>query len=282
MFMKRIILYSLFVCLLSFGVTENVFAENPHNQIWQIHAPLNDDQKAISHKWILTDSKQIEEVTSSISIDKNIIELSFRLEDLHKVKPIVFVTFPSGKVKDFSLTYDVASDGFMIRQKDINFSFEAWDKGKYTVELLDFRWLPVLKKDIFIAEEHEVARRPVVQNISINQLRQENGFETLEHDKTLQDIALRKAQDMRDNQYIGHNSLQGKSILSFMQENDEVSMRIGENVAWWRNVNFQILQKELLNSPAHRANILHPIWRKFGMAEVRSGDNYYVVQVFSD
>ena len=50
MFMKRIILYSLFVCLLSFGVTENVFAESPHNQIWQIHAPLNDDQKAISHK----------------------------------------------------------------------------------------------------------------------------------------------------------------------------------------------------------------------------------------
>lgn len=87
---------------------------------------------------------------------------------------------------------------------------------------------------------------------------------------------------MAEWQYIGHNSLGGKNILAFVEKSERNFYRLGENVAGGRNTSFDALVAGILDSPAHRYNLVFPLWKKVGFAGVEKDGNYYFVQIFSD
>lgn len=117
----------------------------------------------------------------------------------------------------------------------------------------------------------------------INVQRNKLGLEPVKKDVILQNIAKRKLDDMMEHQYIGHFSDQGKDIRDFIASSERgLFIRMGENVAGGENATLASLYQGLLDSPAHKRNILFAPWRNVGMAYGESKGKSYFVQVFAD
>lgn len=90
----------------------------------------------------------------------------------------------------------------------------------------------------------------------LNDFRTSLGMSKLETSITLTKLAMIKAQDMADNNYIGHVDSSGTRILGTAKRNKiEISGSIGENVAGGE-INMEKLFAELQMSAGHRANML--------------------------
>lgn len=113
-------------------------------------------------------------------------------------------------------------------------------------------------------------------------MRESLQYAQLTRSDLLQKIAERKLADMIENQYVGHRSIGGKNIFSFVEPGEKNFLRLGENVSGGRNVNLQKLANGIFDSPAHRYNLLFPAWRQIGIAYGEKDGNQYLVQVFSD
>ena len=88
---------------------------------------------------------------------------------------------------------------------------------------------------------------------------------------------------MVDFQYVGHETLDGKNIFSFVDEkNKKLFFRLGENVAGGTRVNLQKLYQSLLASPSHAAAMMSSDWNQIGMFFLEKDDQQYFVQIFAD
>ncbi len=93
------------------------------------------------------------------------------------------------------------------------------------------------------------------------------GLETLQYNSTLSQSAQKKAEDMFKNDYWAHNSPQGKTPWAFFDDAGYKYSVAGENLAK-DFYDTDSLVKAWMNSPTHKANIIHSKYQEIGIAVV--------------
>lgn len=116
-----------------------------------------------------------------------------------------------------------------------------------------------------------------------NAERAKEGLSPLQLNSVLAQAALAKGQDMFSNQYWAHTSPTGKEPWAFMQDAGYVYSVAGENLARDFDTTPTMIQA-WMNSPTHRANIVHPKYTEIGVAVINGSldgvDTTLVVQMF--
>lgn len=93
------------------------------------------------------------------------------------------------------------------------------------------------------------------------------GLEPLQYNETLSNSAKKKAQDMFTNDYWAHNSPQGKNPWTFFDDAGYKYSVAGENLAKDFYSTDSLVQA-WMNSPTHKANIVHQKYKEIGIAVV--------------
>jgi hypothetical protein len=100
-----------------------------------------------------------------------------------------------------------------------------------------------------------------------NNERKNAGLEPLQYNSVLAQSAQKKAEDMFKNDYWAHNSPQGKTPWTFFDSAGYKYSVAGENLAK-DFYDTDSLIKAWMNSPTHRANIVHQKYKEIGIAVV--------------
>lgn len=109
---------------------------------------------------------------------------------------------------------------------------------------------------------------------ALNRLRADNGLSTLQTDAVLARIARGHAQDMIDNQFFGHVSSDGRTIVERTREQGYAFCHVAENLAMGQP-DMDAVLKQWMASPAHRRNLLHNNVDEFGL--IRGPGNLWVL-----
>jgi len=103
----------------------------------------------------------------------------------------------------------------------------------------------------------------------VNEERLKNGLSPLKNDPELTVVARAHSKDMFGRGYFAHESPDGKSPFDRMRAANVKFMTAGENLALAQTL--EIAHINLMNSPGHRANILHPSFGRLGIGIVDGG-----------
>jgi len=103
-----------------------------------------------------------------------------------------------------------------------------------------------------------------------NSQREKYGLPPLKESAKLNLSAELKLQDMFQNQYFGHQSLEGKGVGDLAEESGYEFLAIGENLALGNFQNDKSLVNSWMESPGHRANILSSSYQEIGVAVGKS------------
>lgn len=103
----------------------------------------------------------------------------------------------------------------------------------------------------------------------VNEERAAQGLSTLEADPELTEVARKHSADMFARGYFAHNTPENKSPFDRMRESEVRFRSAGENLALAPTV--KIAHTGLMNSPGHRANILHLKFGRVGIGILDSG-----------
>lgn len=115
----------------------------------------------------------------------------------------------------------------------------------------------------------------------VNKERQKNGLKPLQPDAEMTAVARAHSQDMFARGYFSHVSPDGKDPFVRMKEANVAYRVAGENLALAQTL--EIAHNGLMNSPGHRANILHPTFGRLGIG-ILDGGSYglMISQEFRD
>lgn len=111
----------------------------------------------------------------------------------------------------------------------------------------------------------------------VNQIRKENGLQTLTYDWELGRVARYKSQDMKDNRYFAHNSPVYGTPFQMIRNFGITFRSAGENIAKGYKTP-QTVVNGWMNSSGHRANILNASYTHIGVGYVSTGN--YWTQMF--
>lgn len=114
----------------------------------------------------------------------------------------------------------------------------------------------------------------------VNVERKKQGLNELVLNHTLNGVATKKAEDMRDNNYFSHQSQRYGSPFEMLQSFGVNYQSAGENIAAGQKT-AQDVMKDWMNSSGHRANILNKNYTELGVGYVEGGTyQTYWVQLF--
>lgn len=114
----------------------------------------------------------------------------------------------------------------------------------------------------------------------VNQERKKQGLNELVLNHTLNGIATKKAEDMRNNNYFSHQSATYGSPFEMLQRFGVKYQSAGENIAAGQKSAQQVMN-DWMNSSGHRANILNKNYTELGVGYVEGGTyGTYWVQLF--
>lgn len=114
----------------------------------------------------------------------------------------------------------------------------------------------------------------------VNQERKKQGLNELVLNHTLNGVATKKAEDMRDNNYFSHQSARYGSPFEMLQSFGVHYSSAGENIAAGQKSAQQVMN-DWMNSSGHRANILNKNYTELGVGYVEGGTyGTYWVQLF--
>lgn len=236
----------------------------------------------------------------SLTTLRSIGKMQFRVKKWQKVKPDYFLTTPSGDVIEYQFPKNyIGSDGYLRTDVLIKQSFPIPEIGVYKIETVQndgyaYFNLPISRVPFWsiknpLNEDQKTTLRTDKNRISIdtiwtiNALRTSLGRSTLVQDKTLTELAQKKAEDMAKYNYLGHVTMEGLGILDFAKsKNIKITSRsVGENVAgWWiSDIGLQDLLEE---SGSHRYNMINPEWKSIGIGYVIQDKKTYIVQIFGN
>jgi hypothetical protein len=110
--------------------------------------------------------------------------------------------------------------------------------------------------------------------------RAQQGLAPLKWDPALAQAAADHAQLMAQQPALSHQYPGEADLVTRCGATGAHFRTIAENVALASSP--QALEKEWMNSPPHRANILNPAMNTIGIGLVKKGGNYYAVEDFAD
>jgi uncharacterized protein YkwD len=104
------------------------------------------------------------------------------------------------------------------------------------------------------------------------------GLPALEPDAELVRLAREHSADMVGREYFGHVSPSGSDVVERLRRAGFVVLRAAENLA--RSTSAAGAHRMLMDSPAHRANVLDPRLTHVGVGVARRGGEIVVTQIF--
>lgn len=102
----------------------------------------------------------------------------------------------------------------------------------------------------------------------VNEERRKKGLHDLKPDPQMTLVARAHAKDMFAKGYFAHISLDGKNPFDRMKQRGITFITAGENLALAPTL--PMAHRGLMNSPGHRANILHPAFGRLGIGILES------------
>lgn len=191
-----------------------------------------------------------------------------------------FITLPDGFVQTTPMS--IVGDNF-------NFTFEASEPGRYIVEVIGDKGDILFNRALYISSETVL---PVMANIQtvvkensktaiydwINRIRTNQKLKTILSNIELQRVAQAYAERMANENFFGHESLDGTTPETRLEG---LNLRsYAENISYGSNLNLALAGLE--NSGSHRKNILSTRWSRMGVgiAQNQNGE-FYVVQIFA-
>lgn len=116
----------------------------------------------------------------------------------------------------------------------------------------------------------------------INQIRKTQGLEPLKANEKLARVAREYSRQMAAKNFFSHYGPAGDSVADRVRTVGVVYRLVGENLA--KTVNApkpdQVAVRGWMNSPGHRANVLRREFSESGIGVWRTGNTYYLTQVF--
>lgn len=103
----------------------------------------------------------------------------------------------------------------------------------------------------------------------VNGERKKHGLKPLKADPELTVVARAHSNDMLLKGYFAHESPDGRSPFDRMRDANVSFTTAGENLALAQTL--EIAHNNLMNSPGHRANILHPSFGRLGIGVMDAG-----------
>ena len=103
----------------------------------------------------------------------------------------------------------------------------------------------------------------------VNKERAKAGLPALKADPDMTRVARAHSRDMFVRGYFAHNSPEGKTPFDRMRASGVQFSAAGENLALAQTL--EIAHTNLMNSPGHRANILHPSFGRLGIGILDGG-----------
>jgi uncharacterized protein YkwD len=115
-----------------------------------------------------------------------------------------------------------------------------------------------------------------------NGVRQSAGVADLSLDENLSEVARSHSRDMRDSGYFSHASLSGLRLADRLRMAGIDFRRAAENLAKVSNAADPagFAHNQLMDSAVHRRNIVDGDFELAGVGVAKSGDTYWVTQVF--
>jgi uncharacterized protein YkwD len=125
--------------------------------------------------------------------------------------------------------------------------------------------------------------QPTTQNLShvsdvvfclMNAMRSDAGLPALTKQDELAKASVEHSQDMVDNKYFAHDSLDGRDVVARLTQVGYIPKAgewvVGENLAWGSGAlaTPKALVNAWMNSPPHRENLLAPDFKEVGMGVV--------------
>ena len=117
----------------------------------------------------------------------------------------------------------------------------------------------------------------------LNQARQTAGVRLLALDPALSAIARAHSEAMRDRVFFDHRDpATGKTFTDRLRDGGQTFRTAGENLAMVANAGDPagFAHDELFASPEHRADMLNPSFGRVGVGVARSGNSYWITQLF--
>lgn len=105
--------------------------------------------------------------------------------------------------------------------------------------------------------------------VLVNEERQKVGLKPLEADTAMRVVARKHSADMFARGYFSHITPEGLSPFDRMKREKVRFLTAGENLALGQTLS--ICHRGLMNSPGHRANILHPAFNRVGIGILDGG-----------
>lgn len=128
------------------------------------------------------------------------------------------------------------------------------------------------------ADARPADERAILEDM--NAARRARGLGTLVLDERLSGLARSHARDMLLRRYVSHTTPEGESPYDRMREAGCAFAYAGENIAL--NADRPSAERALMESEAHRRNILDPHYVRVGIAAVATdGSELIVVQEFA-
>jgi uncharacterized protein YkwD len=103
----------------------------------------------------------------------------------------------------------------------------------------------------------------------VNKERAKEGLPPLKADPEMARVARAHSRDMFARGYFAHNTPEGKTPFDRMRSSGVQFTAAGENLALAQTL--EIAHNNLMNSPGHRANILHPSFGRLGIGVLDGG-----------
>ncbi len=131
--------------------------------------------------------------------------------------------------------------------------------------------LPASENNIKIENtysNHKDVELEVIQ--LVNEAREKEGLHPLKLNEQLMVVAEAKSQDMVDENYFSHTSPVYGGMRGLFEAFDIGYRWAGENIATGQRTS-EAVMKAWMNSPGHRANILHPDFNQIGVGAVNGG-----------
>jgi len=206
---------------------------------------------------------------------------------------------------DLSLTvYFIKPDGLVETNRQAlqktgnlyNYDFTLNDQGTYIIEINNSAGLAVINHPIYMVSTFPLvaeffddfeSEQDGIFNESdqisytlalVNDERRKYGFGPVILKNDLSILARLHANDMIDNNYFAHVSLDGLTPND-RRLREGIDTPVGENLA--KDLSTLRAHRSLMRSAAHRANILNPSWDTVGISVLNSDSYFYVVQQFS-
>jgi len=251
---------------------------------------------------LLTESHKItQDENLSAIFEWSELVIRWIIKEWSQVGSNIYVILPNGKVRTYKFEPEYLQSGTQIIKTNtlLEARIPVSEEWQYIVEINYETWfaalnIPVLRGSVLplLPNLSDAIEKSAIVSMTsqeaqkksltmLNDFRTSLGMSKLETSITLTKLAMIKAQDMADNNYIGHVDSSGTRILGTAKRNKiEISGSIGENVAGGE-INMEKLFAELQMSAGHRANMLDTwTWVGFWYAE-KNGQVYYV-QVFGE